>query len=131
MSEITKILSDNLRRLRRENNLTQSDLAEKVDLSLASIQAYESGRTWPGVDIVRMLAQAFRISEHSLFESGPPEMPPTVGALTEIIKDQEILIEELKSQFKRFEKIPSDILDALLTKTIPGLQLGQLCVFTL
>ncbi len=76
MSTITKVLADNLRRLRKEHEMTQANLAEAIDVSLASVQNYESERIWPSIDTVIELAKVFKIKDVELFRD--PEFKPGV-----------------------------------------------------
>jgi transcriptional regulator with XRE-family HTH domain len=107
MAEICKILADNLRRLRNEREITQEELAEKADVSSTSIQGYETGRTWPSVEVIENMAKALRIEDYKLFEK---ESPPSIQALAKIILEQEI---ELNSLRPKVKLIQPEILAAL------------------
>lgn len=50
---------DNLRLLREEKGLTQSQLAEKVDVTTGAIQQYEAGTNDPSVKVLVKLADIF------------------------------------------------------------------------
>lgn len=67
MGIITKVLADNLRRMRKERNLTQTQLADAIGISLASIQGYEAERVWPAMDTIKALAKKFGVDESDLF----------------------------------------------------------------
>lgn len=85
MSEIAKILADNLRRLRKEKNLTQTELAEAVDVSLTAIQGYESERTWPSTDTIKELAKSFKVKESELFKD-PNNIEPIGASLQQFAR---------------------------------------------
>ena len=40
-------LSDNLKKLRKENNLSQEELADKLNVSRQSVSKWESGSAYP------------------------------------------------------------------------------------
>ncbi len=79
MGMIAKVLADNIRRLRKERDMTQSDLAEAIDVSVASIQNYESERIWPSIETVVALAEKFDVTETELFRD--PNFRPDSGSV--------------------------------------------------
>lgn len=56
------ILSERIKMLREEYPLTQSQLAEKLDIATSSISQYESGDRVPSDDIKIKLAKFFDVS---------------------------------------------------------------------
>lgn len=56
------ILSERIKMLREEYPLTQSQLAEKLDIATSSISQYESGDRVPSDDIKIKLAKLFDVS---------------------------------------------------------------------
>jgi transcriptional regulator with XRE-family HTH domain len=82
MSTITKIFSENIRRLRKDRGLTQTELADIIGISLASIQGYEAERVWPAMDTVKALAKALKVSESELFRD-PDYKPATEEILSQ------------------------------------------------
>lgn len=83
----------NLKRLRKEREWSQQELAEKVGVSKQSIFNYENGKKTPSKDTVTKLTQAFGVSQSFLlsgstdlfdnleFESGTPEFEYTQARL--------------------------------------------------
>ena len=55
-------LGKKIRELRIENNLTQADLAEELNVSRTTIANYENGNRCPSMDLLLQLADYFRIS---------------------------------------------------------------------
>lgn len=55
-------LGKNLRYLRKKKGLTQSDVAEKLDVKRTMISAYEEGRSEPKLAALNILAGIFNIS---------------------------------------------------------------------
>lgn len=61
------ILSENIKRLRRENDLTQEELARKADISYTSLTKIEIGVIKePSVYVVAKIAKAFDVTIESL-----------------------------------------------------------------
>lgn len=61
------ILAENIKRLRKENNLTQEELARKADISYTSFTKIEIGVIKePSVYTVAKIAKAFDVTIESL-----------------------------------------------------------------
>lgn len=56
------LLAKNLKYLRSESGLTQSELAEKLDLQRTMISAYEDGRSEPKLSTLAILSELFVVS---------------------------------------------------------------------
>lgn len=52
----------NLREIRSGMNITQAELAEKLDVSQQHISAYERGERIPGIDAAARIADALGVS---------------------------------------------------------------------
>lgn len=64
-----KNFGSRIQELRKKNNLTQSELAEKVGLSTNFIGMVERGERNTSVDKIFKLAKAFNISLAQIFET--------------------------------------------------------------
>lgn len=53
--------SDNLKRLRKENNLSQEELAEKLKVSRQSVSKWESNTAYPEMDKIIQLSNMFNV----------------------------------------------------------------------
>lgn len=60
-------LAANIKRLRKELNLTQMQLAEMVDIELKYLQKLESGRKNSSIAVVLAIAEAFNVDLDELF----------------------------------------------------------------
>ncbi len=63
--------SENIKRLRKERNLTQEDLAELADLSISYIKQIESCKDFKNISLTTMLklSKALDTSISSLFKN--------------------------------------------------------------
>lgn len=68
--------------LRKENNLTQAELAERLNVSNKSISRWENGQTLPDYDQVLELCRLFNVSA-TLFLSGGEQTEETESAAKE------------------------------------------------
>lgn len=102
-----------IQKLRKENNLSQSQLAEKIGVSLTQLQRYENKDVQPPADILRKLADAFNVSIDFIVYGDSEEKAQ------QSIKDNELL-----SQFKAVEQLNGkdkatikDIIDAFIKRS--------------
>ena len=68
------MLSENIRKFRKSNNMSQDELAEKLEVSRQSVSLWENGQTQPTVDNIIALTKIFNISANDLLgdETGLP-----------------------------------------------------------
>ena len=55
-------LSEKIKKLRSENNLTQEQLAEKLQVSRSTISSWETGRSFPDLEMVIEICDCFNVS---------------------------------------------------------------------
>ena len=84
---VSKRLSINLKKLRKAKNLTQEELAEKIDSTKQMVANVENERVWPRLENVKALAKALEVEETALFAD------PT-------IIDDEVVLERIKQLMK-------------------------------
>lgn len=61
-------IGSKISKLRKQNNLTQEQLAELLNISNAAVSKWESGNTYPDIETLPLIAKIFKISIDSLFE---------------------------------------------------------------
>lgn len=66
------MLTENLKRLRKEKHMSQSQLAELVDMSQATIASWESGTRKPDTSMLLRLAELLGVTTDELL--GAPAM---------------------------------------------------------
>ncbi len=76
MLTITMSFPERLATLRHERGLTQTVLAERVDIHVSQIRRYEQGQAQPTLDVIRRLALALNTSADQLIFD-PDERAPT------------------------------------------------------
>ena len=60
---------DILKNLREKNNLTQEELAERIQVTRQAVSRWETGETQPNTDTLKLLSQAFDVSINTLLGS--------------------------------------------------------------
>ena len=73
MSEIIKVLGNNIRTLRKNQNLTQEQLAEKANISVPYMTQIELGKRQASLDIIENIAKALDVPIDGLFRLGPAQ----------------------------------------------------------
>lgn len=100
MGNITACLAANIRHLRKERRLTQSELAAEAGISLIFLQGIESERKWISPNTVASIAKALDVPQSRLFEyrshDGRPKKIKRISKAT-------------------FDHVPDDIFNALAT----------------
>ena len=77
------MLSDNIRKYRKSKQMSQDELAEKLEVTRQSISLWETGQTQPSLDNIVALAKLFDIStdallrdnEHTVADSDATALP--------------------------------------------------------
>lgn len=69
-------LSERLEDLRKQHDLTQDQLAEKLTVTRQAISRWERGLAYPTVDNLKALAQLYQVSLDALLLDEPPEPAP-------------------------------------------------------
>ena len=67
-------LSENLKKIRKDNNLSQEDLAEKLGVSRQSVSKWESGAAYPEMDKVLELCKLFNLNIDELLNQDIKEV---------------------------------------------------------
>ena len=67
-------LSENLKKIRKDNNLSQEALAEKLGVSRQSVSKWESGLAYPEMDKVLQLCEMFNLNIDELLNQNIKEV---------------------------------------------------------
>lgn len=67
-------LADNLKRIRKENNLSQEQLAEKLGVSRQAVSKWESAQSYPEMDKVLQICSLFNLNINELINENVKEV---------------------------------------------------------
>lgn len=67
-------LSENLKRIRKDNNLSQEQLAEKLSVSRQAVSKWESGQSYPEMDKVLLICKLFNYNIDELMNENVKEV---------------------------------------------------------
>lgn len=101
----------NLRNLRLQRGLTQQELANDMNISQASVTAYETGVREPSFDIVRRFAEYFRVAPSVLLPFGEVSDDEFVRRVAEAIRKNP----DLKELFSLVKDFGSDKMATMLS----------------
>ena len=54
--------NEKLQHLRKENNMTQEQLAERLYVSRAAVSKWESGKGYPNIESLKAISKLFSVS---------------------------------------------------------------------
>lgn len=74
MSEKLKQVGQRIQEARKSAGMSQSDLAEKVDISLTHMSSIETGKTNCTIEVFMRITEALNISADSLLRTNIPEV---------------------------------------------------------
>lgn len=111
-AESTAGFSQRLRELRRQRNLSQTELGGQVDLHHTHISRYERGVSRPSADALRRLAEVLGVTTDYLMEGASDE------AAKARFEDRELMrqFQEVEQLAEEDKEVVKKLLDAFLTK---------------
>ena len=57
-----------LKRIRKENNLTQKDLAEKYNVTYQAVSKWENGKNMPDISLIKQISKDFNITIEDMID---------------------------------------------------------------
>lgn len=88
MEDIKSVIAENISRLRRENNMTQIELAERLNYSDKAISKWERGESVPDISVLKAIADLFGVSVDYLISSEHEKITESADADAEIAKNK-------------------------------------------
>lgn len=107
-----------LKELRLKNNLTQLELAKKINLSKANVSKYEANLIEPNLDTLTMISDLFNVSTDYLLEK---EEPAIKNGGTEVKENVVIFNRNGKVIQKEFTKEEMNVISTML-ESLKGVQ---------
>ena len=77
MSDIKNIIAKNLTTLRKKNNLTQGQLAEKLNYSDNAVSRWEHGEVTPSIETLQQISEIFNVPLRALIEDDAVKVAET------------------------------------------------------
>ena len=98
---------DNLKKIRKEHNLSQEQLAEELGVSRQAISKWESGTAYPEMDKIIFLCDKFNVNIDDLLHNDIKEVKSEEESkkkVNNIINDSLDFISDSVSLFSRIKK---------------------------
>ncbi len=104
---MTIYFGENIKRLRKEKNLTQETLAEFLGVSFQSISKWERGESYPDITILPAISSFFDVTIDDLFGIDKAHQEQKINAYLELydnmkLKDTSLVFEEFRKAVKEF-----------------------------
>ena len=104
-------LGERIRQLRKEAQLSQAELAEKIAVDAGRVSRYEAGRITPSAEALVRLAEVLNVSIDHLLVDGIPRRP--LHSAEDVLGDRIAALTELGEEDL---KLVLSFIDALVTK---------------
>ena len=78
MSDIKRIVADNINKLRTEKHITQMELSEKLNYSDKAVSKWERAESIPDVTVLKQIGEIFGVSVDYLLSTHDEEETPPV-----------------------------------------------------
>lgn len=98
-------LADNLKRIRKENNLSQEQLAEKLGVSRQSVSKWESNQAYPEMDKVLQLCKLFNLNIDELLNQDIKEVNDAKQSKTNVNKYIEDFLDYVTKTIDMFSSL--------------------------
>lgn len=95
MNNIKEILPQNLAKLRSDNNMTQSEVAEKLNYTDKSVSKWERGEAIPPVDVLKDIADLYGVSLDFLVTNTDENVSTDKTRNQKIVKANKVIITSL------------------------------------
>ena len=94
-----ELINTNIKNLRKSNNLTQEEFAEKIDISIQGLSNIERNRYQPTAETIDKICKDFKITPYEL-------LLPEISDKENIIKNITLMLSSCpKSKLKKIYKI--------------------------
>lgn len=110
-SSVSKLLGTNVQKYRKNKNLTQTELAEKLGISQKHLSDIETGTKFPSAGLIEKLAKELNVSVAFLFGGSDPsvsdisnnvatlimnQLSPTINDMSQDVEDIKKMLKNLK-----------------------------------
>lgn len=105
-------IGENIKRLRKEKDITQEKLSEALNVSVTAVSKWERGETYPDITLIFPLAHYFNVSLDELMgynkEKIEQDIKDTLDEYLKISKSYSTHNEALKYIKKAYQRFPND-----------------------
>ena len=107
------ILSDKIILLRKKNNLTQEELAEKLGVSRQSVSKWEMGNSIPDINKIIQLSDVFGVKTDYLLKDDIDDIEYSDDTVEELETKKTISVEDANDFMSAYEEYSNDVADSI------------------
>ncbi|MDU1831737.1 MAG: helix-turn-helix transcriptional regulator [Finegoldia magna] len=107
------ILSDKIVLLRKKNNLTQEELAEKLGVSRQSVSKWEMGNSIPDINKIIQLSDVFGVKTDYLLKDEIDDIEYSDDTVEELETKKTISVEDANDFMSAYEGYSNDVADSI------------------
>lgn len=104
-----KYLSD----LRKKHDLTQSEVADKLNLTRQAVSRYETGDSFPDISILVEIAKIYEVSFADLINAGNPTLGESIILTGIANKNDDVIVKDVKDLENLASLIKPSVLERL------------------
>lgn len=108
----TQKFGGNLSRLRKTADMTQSELADRLNLTRQAVSRYETGDSFPDISILVLIADIFGVTTDSLISAGEPTHGESL-ILSSVVRGQDTVPETISDVISLAPYLKPSVLDKL------------------
>ena len=90
MADLAKSFGRRVRELRTDLSMTQSQLADAIDMSVEWVRRIEIGGASPSFDTISALAKALRVQPADLFADASPPLADRIGVAVQGLSEEQV-----------------------------------------
>ncbi len=107
------ILSEKIILLRKKNNLTQEELAEKLGVSRQSVSKWEMGNSIPDINKIIQLSDVFGVKTDYLLKDDISDIEYSDDSVEELEHKKMITAEDANDFMNAYEEFSNDVADSV------------------
>ena len=118
------MLSENLKKIRKDNNLSQEQLAEKLGVSRQSVSKWENGEAYPEMDKVLQLCKMFNLNIDELLNQDIKEVNENKQSKINVDKYVKDFLDYITKTINLFSSMKfKDIIKCLIEQCFIGISI--------
>ena len=102
-------LSENLKQLRKNKNLTQEDVASELGVSFQAVSRWENGLSYPDIELLPRISALFDVSMDTLFDMDSNSEELKMEKYCEESEKLESIEEKISLTKEYIEKMPTNV----------------------
>ncbi len=118
------MLSENLKKIRKDNNLSQEQLAEKLSVSRQSVSKWENGEAYPEMDKVLQICKMFNLNIDELLNQDIKEVNENKQSKINVDKYVKDFLDYITKTINLFSSMKfKDIIKCLIEQCFIGISI--------